>query len=214
MKKIKVYHSAGGEEYSNFITNRELVKSVDEADLVVFIGGADVNPQLYGEPTSPHTMTSAEHDEIDLANFKRARKLGKKLIGICRGHQFLNAMNGGKMVQHSKHPGQHSVYLENDKVGFKTNSLHHQMAYPFNLPKEDYTVLAYTKYLSPMHLGGKFEELPLENGNEVEALWMPKINAFTMQWHPEMMFGSRQLHKEMFAWINKQIEEKLGLIVE
>ena len=209
--KVKIYHSIGDINYSNFIINRELVSSVEEADLVFFEGGADVSPDFYGEPASPHTSTSPNHDKIDIKTYEEAIALNKPMFGTCRGHQFLSAMAGAKLIQHMSHPGRHSVYIGNNHKGFMVNSLHHQMVYPFKMPETDYEILAYAKHLSPYHLGGNFEELSEKDGKEVEAIYLPKINALAVQYHPEFLWSSRQLYKEMFQWLFKQFKDKLNL---
>lgn len=104
-------------------------KSPLEADLVVFTGGADVDPALYGEKAHPQTRFSASRDEADLKLYKVCLDNGIPMFGVCRGAQFLHVMNGGKLFQHvNNHNGDHSIY---DVVGMrvinKVSSVHHQM---------------------------------------------------------------------------------------
>lgn len=66
-------------------------------DLVCFTGGADVSPHMYGEENiSSHC--DPIRDEFEKQVFEAY--VGKApMIGICRGGQFLNVMNGGKLIQ-------------------------------------------------------------------------------------------------------------------
>jgi len=65
---------------------------------VVFTGGADVSPFMYGEKKLSVTCNDEHRDEQEKLFFERYTKVPK--VGICRGGQFLNVMNGGKMWQH------------------------------------------------------------------------------------------------------------------
>lgn len=69
--------------------------------------------------------------------YQAAKLLGKPMAGICRGGQFLNVMNGGKLWQnvngHALH-GTHDAYLldEDGRVieEVQVTSTHHQMIRP------------------------------------------------------------------------------------
>lgn len=74
---------------------------LDRLDAVVFAGGADLDPQLYGE--EPHAETSGLRPERDAAEAPLLRAaLDRDLptLGICRGMQLLAVMCGGSLVQH------------------------------------------------------------------------------------------------------------------
>lgn len=213
-KKIKVFHSYGGHDYSNFIVNKEIVKTVEEADLVFLRGGADVQPHIYGEPKNPRTFCEPAHDKADLEAFEKATALGLPIIGICKGSQMCCALAGGKLVQHMEHPSYHEVLLPGNEKGFLVTSSHHQMQYPYNLPEDQYEVLAYTKNMSHVHLGGNFEEMKNPEGHEVEAAFYPKIKALAIQCHPEWLWDNKEKHTKLFTWIFKQFKDKLGLDIE
>ena len=56
---------------------------ITEADLVVFTGGADISPVMYGEPTHGTTKASPYRDDEDRSNYIKATSLGIPLLGIC-----------------------------------------------------------------------------------------------------------------------------------
>lgn len=67
-------------------------------DLICFTGGEDVSPELYGEKNTSSWVNKAR-DDFEKEVYERY--VGKApMVGICRGGQFLNVMNGGKMIQH------------------------------------------------------------------------------------------------------------------
>lgn len=76
-------------------------------DGVLFTGGADIHPELYGE-----TIRSAcgepdrERDEFELGLACRAIDRSIPVLGICRGLQLLNVVCGGTLYQDlSERPG-------------------------------------------------------------------------------------------------------------
>ncbi|WP_306921160.1 gamma-glutamyl-gamma-aminobutyrate hydrolase family protein [Arthrobacter globiformis] len=69
-------------------------------DGVVLPGGGDVDPRLYGEEPGPSLYdVNAEQDRLDIAVARRALDAGTPVLGICRGHQLLNVLYGGTLVQ-------------------------------------------------------------------------------------------------------------------
>ena len=74
---------------------------LDRIDGLMVIGGADLDPEVYGQPRSEHTEKSyRERDEFELALTRRAVERGLPFLGICRGMQLLNVALGGTLNQH------------------------------------------------------------------------------------------------------------------
>lgn len=74
---------------------------LDRVDAVVFAGGADLDPALYGE--APHAATSGlrpERDAAELPLMRSALDRDLPTLGICRGMQLLSVVCGGSLVQH------------------------------------------------------------------------------------------------------------------
>ena len=69
-------------------------------DGVVLPGGGDVDPRLYGEEPGPTLYdVSEEQDRLDFAVARHALDSGTPVLGICRGHQLLNVLYGGTLIQ-------------------------------------------------------------------------------------------------------------------
>src|SRR6478609_9122442 len=73
--------------------------TVESADLVVFLGGEDIDPALYNEPVHRKTDFNSKRDEREVAVFKTCIENDIPMFGICRGMQFIHAMSGGKLYQ-------------------------------------------------------------------------------------------------------------------
>ena len=80
---------------------RDAVPSYAEAiDGLLVIGGADLDPEVYGAEPAPETeATYRERDEFELAMVQRALDRGIPVLGICRGMQVLNVALGGTLRQ-------------------------------------------------------------------------------------------------------------------
>lgn len=67
---------------------------------VVLPGGGDLDPRLYGEePGDACYDVSHAQDELDLAIARRSIDAGLPVLGVCRGHQLLNVLYGGTLIQ-------------------------------------------------------------------------------------------------------------------
>lgn len=189
-KKILVLN---GSSYADSIPDMEEVtartghfmENPENFSLVLFTGGADVDPSFYGE-TSPDGLcyTNPKRDLQERVIFKQALHYGIPMAGICRGLQFLNVMDGGRLFHHINHHEGCIHFVEtNTGEYFNTNSLHHQMI----IPKADAIVTAWTrKNSATVYYGANDLPVPYK-GKDIEAAIFPAIKAFGVQYHPEMM---------------------------
>jgi putative glutamine amidotransferase len=70
-------------------------------DGLIFTGGGDINPVLYGGEAHPTIYgVDPDRDEFELALAKRALTTQIPILGICRGMQILNVATGGDLVPH------------------------------------------------------------------------------------------------------------------
>lgn len=176
--------------YSKWIENHELTDNLAEANIVLFTGGEDVDPSLYGCEKHPTTGSNLKRDLEEKAVFEKVRP-DQLCVGICRGSQFLCVMNGGLLIQNvSKHAmfGTHQIINANkDYERYDITSTHHQMQYPFNLRRgTDYTVLYYSSRRSEFYEGDKVD-YPLCEPEIVLYHVKGKPKCLAIQGHPEIM---------------------------
>lgn len=81
---MKVFVVGNSTEYANFLEDASLVDKLEEADVVLFTGGADVDPSLYGCKKSPHTYSDLNRDLEEKKIFEEV-KPNQVCLGICRG---------------------------------------------------------------------------------------------------------------------------------
>lgn len=173
---------------------------------VLFEGGADIDPALYGETNTYHnSYCDRRRDAHEIMLWRMARRLNVPMLGICRGHQFMAAMAGGTLYQdlHKQrgrgHSGVHKIQLTAvaEQVGFAqlmesnplgspdkleciVNSMHHQAVR--DIPN-DARVLA-TAY---------------DGVNE--ALVYPY--GVSVQWHPEFLD-----HTDFIAYMQRFMHDQ------
>jgi len=109
----------------------EVCRKPMDADVLLFTGGADVSPQIYGQPPHKRTHCDVNRDNYETALFAIGKD--KLKVGICRGAQLLNVLSGGSMLQHvSGHTSSHDLVLLHEKNAIMRDvpSTHHQMMLP------------------------------------------------------------------------------------
>jgi putative glutamine amidotransferase len=73
---------------------------LERLDGLVLSGGVDVDPALYGQEPHPRLgRVNRRRDEFELALVSEALRVGRPILGICRGQQVLNVARGGTLVQ-------------------------------------------------------------------------------------------------------------------
>ena len=74
---------------------------LDLLDGLMLAGGSDLDPASYGERPHPETRGSwPERDRFEIALGTRALERDMPVLGICRGMQMLNVIQGGTLNQH------------------------------------------------------------------------------------------------------------------
>ena len=74
---------------------------LDGLDGLIFTGGLDVQPELYGAERHPLTDPARpDRDEWELALFRGAEERRMPVLAICRGLQLVNVAKGGTLHQH------------------------------------------------------------------------------------------------------------------
>lgn len=169
--------------------------SANLADIHVFIGGADINPEFYKQKPHPKTHSNIFSDERDVKHWNEYKNRGKIFVGICRGAQFLNAVNGGKLWQHVEgHLGSHTLIDLFTNTELLVTSTHHQMMRVG--PDGEVLAIAHKATL-------KQDDTEM-NGTEefdTEVVWYPKSSSFCFQPHPE--YDSKTTKEYFFNLLNR-----------
>ena len=101
MFKYSVAMTGGTPFIIPIVYDENIIRSqVECIDALILSGGHDVNPLLYGEePMQKLGEILPKRDTFDTILVKIAMELHKPILGICRGEQILNVINGGSLHQ-------------------------------------------------------------------------------------------------------------------
>jgi Predicted glutamine amidotransferases len=90
-----------------------VAETLGVVDGLVFSGGSDLDPSLYGAPVHDETAgVVRERDEFELSLMEAALAADVPLLAICRGSQVLNVARGGGIEQHLPEVLGHSGHRE------------------------------------------------------------------------------------------------------
>lgn len=179
---VKMFINAG------FLTITQLDTARNEGfDLLCFTGGEDVSPYLYGEENSASYPNEAR-DELEVAIYQEF--IDKPKVGICRGGQLMNVLNGGKMIQDIKGHGWglYTIINNNEEspLTFVTKEDHHQgMVLPDNWYEKAW----------PLYWDSR-------DGN-LEVVYYHKRRDLCFQAHPE--WGHNETKKLFFDLIKQYL---------
>jgi gamma-glutamyl-gamma-aminobutyrate hydrolase PuuD len=155
---------------------------LDDLDGMVFTGGSDINPAVYGQEPHPESSGFYDHrDSAELELMRAALARSMPVLGICRGMQLLNVARGGDLVQHLEgdtHKGPPGTYTRHSVTVLPgthlagvlgtdahTHSCHHQ---------------------APGRLGDGLRVAATAEDGTVEAIEDPAARCVVgVLWHPE-----------------------------
>ena len=95
---------AGGEPLTltpRELTHKQAVELLSGFGALVLMGGADVDPHLYGQQRQHHVYgVNHEQDHFEIALVHAAIELKLPTLAVCRGIQLVNVALGGTLIQH------------------------------------------------------------------------------------------------------------------
>lgn len=192
---IEAVEEAGGIPLILPITKeiKLILKFIEKLDGVLFTGGTDIDPQLYGEyPRFGLEYIDPIRDAHEIALAKHVLfKTEIPILGICRGLQLLNVVAGGTLYQDIKEERPKSInhtltkvvkYQPVHPVQIKKNSKFHDIFKTEILYVNSFNHQAIKK------LGKGFEATMIAPDGLIEGI-ESEGDRFVcgVQWHPEMM---------------------------
>ena len=82
------------------VDERAPLELLERIDALLLIGGADIDPALYGaEPDAALEATYPERDRFEIALLRGALERELPVLGICRGMHLINVALGGTLQQ-------------------------------------------------------------------------------------------------------------------
>ncbi len=170
-----------------------LAAEMQMLDGVLLPGGGDIDPRLYGQdPEDSLYDVNREQDHLDVDVARATIDAGLPLLGVCRGHQLLNVVYGGTLIQdmgptsvtHSgldPHDPAASEWAWHDvrlTAGSKTAAL-------YGAPGGTTIKIASGHHQAVDRVGEGLMVTAVADDGTVEALEDPTRWVASVQWHPE-----------------------------
>ncbi len=181
----------------------------ERIDGYLFTGGHDVSPSLYGEAKKKVCGTACKDREvIERIIYERALQEDKAVLGICRGIQIINVLEGGTLYQDLP-----TEYMQN---GFNGKPIEHHMTPPYDrtvhqviLEKESPLFSLFEKekqvavnsyhHQAIKDLGKKLKAMAVSEDGLIEAIYRPdKKFIWAVQWHPEFIYKKEENARKIF----------------
>jgi putative glutamine amidotransferase len=163
---------------------------LDRMDGLVFSGGPDLDPAVYGEPPHPQLGpdVDAVSDRYELAMLAGAAERDLPVLAICRGMQALNVARGGSLHQHLPdltalpHRQEHDAFVPAHRVTATPRSPLHRLTGTLDLRVNTF------HHQAAGRIGDGLEVGALAPDGTVESLWDPSARFLLgVQWHPELL---------------------------
>lgn len=186
--KVGLAYPAFYGSFKTFFPELEVISKTSKMDydLIIFPGGEDINPNIYGCNNKGSYFTN-DRDSIERGIFLTAYDKNIKVLGTCRGHQLINAVLGGSLIQDLYtegvgHGGSHGFdYKANQSwIPERVNSMHHQ---------------GVTRIGSGMSILATYKGIVEATANK---------SVITVQWHPEFM-DDNNFFNYIKNWVDKKI---------
>lgn len=205
--------AAGGTPYVVPMVYDETVirEQIEMVDAVIMSGGQDVNPLLYGEePSQKLGGILPKRDTFDAAVIKIAMELKKPILGICRGHQMLNVVNGGTLYQDLSFIN--GCYIKHNQGALPSTATHTVDLVKGSKLNEilgDEVLTNSFHHLAIKDIAPGFVASAVAKDGVIEAI--EKVGEefiIGIQWHPEMMAKDHPVMLEIFKKLIKATQKK------
>ena len=167
----------------------------ENCDGILFSGGEDLHPSLYGKPEYVENFglqeIIPERDRFEYEVLKKALAGGKPVLGICRGLQLINVYLGGTLVPdipvlfHSDGHGKKNGLDRTHQIRVEPGSLLHQIC------GQEQGMVNSAHHQSAGQPADALKITAVSEPGIVEAMEWKDASAkpwlLMIQWHPERM---------------------------
>ena len=175
------------------LTAQEAVGLLGRFDGLLLMGGADVDPALYGQPRHDRTYgVDRRNDDFEIALCQAAAILELPTLAVCRGMQVANVAFGGTLHQHLEDVAT-AVEVTHGPRGFPAPP--EGVLHPLELAPGSLLAKALDGHDTPPaisyhhqavdRLGAGFSASAWAHDGHVEAMERDSGWFVCLQWHPE-----------------------------
>jgi putative glutamine amidotransferase len=175
-------------------------ETLDALDGLLFSGGSDIDPSLYGADPHPSVNgTRPDRDRAELALMQAALERDMPVLAVCRGMEILNVARGGDLVQHLPDVVGHEDHKHTPGV-FGDHDVDVKAESRLGRALGDRAPVKSHHHQGVGRLGGGLVEVAWAEDGTIEGVEDPSRRfVLGVLWHPE--------HGEDFALFRELVEE-------
>lgn len=165
-------------------------ETLEALDGILFSGGADVDPALYGAEAHAETdEPQKRRDAGEMALLRAALERDLPTLAVCRGVQLMNVARGGDLVQHLPERVGHELHRETPGT-FSEHPVEVQAGSRLQSVVGSDAHVTSHHHQSLGKVGEGLVETAWAEDGTVEAVEDPSRRfALGVQWHPEVSKG-------------------------
>jgi len=173
---------------------------------IIFIGGNDVDPKMYGEETTRPLSLVPQRDKVELYLLKKAIKLNLPILGICRGMQFINVALGGKLERNAHPIGEHLIEITDQKI---KEEIEKEEIEEEKSEKKIIVNSFHNHSLTQKKLASKLIPFAMHE-KIIEGFYHSELPIIGIQWHPERKGSDEKINQLIInTFKNKTIFNKI-----
>ena len=172
-------------------------------DGFIIPGGQDVSPEVYNEEKLEFCgVNIPERDKMDALVLREAIRMDKPVLGICRGHQLMNAVLGGTLYQDL--PAQFGETICH-RMSQPYDAVAHEVELVAGMPLEKLLGMEKLGVNSRHHqairdLAPCLKPMAVAADGLVEAVYLPGARfVWGLQWHPEHAWQVSEENRKIVA---------------
>jgi len=156
---------------------------LQEFDSLILPGGGDITPAFFGQKNKGSREIDTELDILQIQALDLFVRLGKPILGICKGMQLINIYFGGNIVQHLPTSHKHE-YRDKDQIHL-THSINGSTLHRLY---GDYFFVN-SAHHQGIDIPGKLLKITqTADDGVVEGIEHMSLPILGVQWHPERLF--------------------------
>jgi gamma-glutamyl-gamma-aminobutyrate hydrolase PuuD len=189
-----------------------IAQYVDLIDGIVFSGGDDLDPALYGEERHPKAIPiDPARQRFELALLAEIERRRVPALGVCCGSQLMNVYRGGSLIQFLP-DDQRANALEHRKTGPELTrhpvSIDTQSELGAAIGKKQIQVNTYHKQ-AVRAIGKGLRVVATAPDGIIEAFEDPNFPLFAaVQWHPERLHDEPEHLAPFELLVSKALKAK------
>jgi putative glutamine amidotransferase len=175
---------------------------VDLCDGILFTGGNDLDPSLYGEQWHPKAQRiDPDRQSFELALLAEVERRRTPCLGVCLGSQIMNVHRGGSLVQFLPDNDRDGA-LEHRKLNDdgRRHAVHIEPGTILSKTIGRDQIIANTRHKQAVgKLGRGLRVAAHAPDGVIEAIEDPSMPLFlAVQWHPENLAAKQPEHLSLF----------------